>query len=78
MLLIIRSGLVKNADCLLPENMHLQEKGTLMPVICLLPLRHPAALLHKPSFEPDTIVKYKKLKTINLNNEIRTHRIISF
>lgn len=32
----------------------------------IFPLPHPAALLYKPSFEPDTIEKYKKLKTISL------------
>jgi len=30
----------------------------------IFPLPHPAALLYKPSFEPATIEKYKKLKTI--------------
>lgn len=29
----------------------------------ILPLAHPAALLYNPSFEADTIEKYKKLKT---------------
>ena len=29
----------------------------------IFPLSHPAALLYNPSFEPDTIEKYKKLKT---------------
>jgi len=29
----------------------------------ILPLPHPAALLYNPSFEADTIEKYKKLKT---------------
>ena len=29
----------------------------------IFPLPHPAALLYNPSFEPDTIEKYKKLKT---------------
>lgn len=29
----------------------------------VLPLPHPASLLYNPSFEPDTIEKYKKLKT---------------
>jgi len=29
----------------------------------VLPLPHPAALLYNPSFEPETIEKYKKLKT---------------
>ncbi len=28
----------------------------------IFPLPHPAALLYNPSFEPDTIEKYKKLK----------------
>ena len=28
----------------------------------IIPLPHPAALLYNPSFEPDTIEKYKKLK----------------
>lgn len=30
----------------------------------IFPLPHPAALLYKPSFESDTIEKYKKLKTL--------------
>jgi DNA polymerase len=29
----------------------------------IFPLPHPAALLYNPSFEPETIEKYKKLKT---------------
>jgi len=29
----------------------------------IFPLPHPAALLYNPSFEPDTIEKYKRLKT---------------
>ena len=29
----------------------------------IFPLPHPAALLYNPSFEPDTIEKYRKLKT---------------
>ena len=29
----------------------------------IFPLSHPAALLYNPSFEPDTLEKYKKLKT---------------
>ena len=29
----------------------------------IFPLSHPAALLYNPSFEPETIEKYKKLKT---------------
>ena len=29
----------------------------------IFPLPHPAALLYNPSFEPDTIEKYKELKT---------------
>ncbi len=29
----------------------------------IFPLPHPAALLYNPSFEPDTVEKYKKLKT---------------
>jgi len=29
----------------------------------IFPLSHPAALLYNPSFEPDTIEKYKRLKT---------------
>ena len=29
----------------------------------IFPLPHPAALLYNPSFEPDTIEKYKKLKS---------------
>lgn len=29
----------------------------------ICPLTHPSALLYNPSFEPDTILKYKKLKT---------------
>lgn len=29
----------------------------------IFPLPHPAALLYNPSFEPDTIKKYKKLKS---------------
>jgi len=29
----------------------------------IFPLPHPASLLYNPSFEPDTIEKYKKLKT---------------
>ncbi len=39
--------------------------GKLLPLdgIRIFPLPHPAALLYNPSFEPDTIKKYKKLKT---------------
>ena len=29
----------------------------------IFPLPHPASLLYNPSFEPDTIGKYKELKT---------------
>ena len=38
--------------------------GKLLPLdeIRIFPLPHPAALLYNPSFEPDTIKKYKKLK----------------
>ncbi len=35
----------------------------------VFPLPHPAALLYNPSFEPDTIGKYKKLKTFMKNSK---------
>ena len=36
----------------------------------VFPLPHPAALLYNPSFEPDTIGKYKKLKTFMKNSKL--------
>jgi len=39
--------------------------GKLLPIdgIRIFPLPHPAALLYNPSFEPDTVEKYKRIKT---------------
>ncbi len=36
----------------------------------IFPLPHPASLLYNPSFEPDTIEKYKKLKTFMKNSKL--------
>ena len=35
----------------------------------IFPLPHPASLLYNPSFEPDTIEKYKNLKTLLLDGK---------
>lgn len=38
----------------------------------IFPLSHPAALLYNPSFEPDTIEKYKSIKVLsNLKNSFK-------
>jgi len=55
-----------NSDPQAPTQSFAEIKGKLLLVADkkIFPLPHPAALLYNPSFEPGTIEKYKKMKTL--------------